>query len=239
MSMSGTLPKFSRYRVKRGDSLWKISERAYGRGDLWEGISEANHLRRGKPILAGQELIIPTARRPMHRELHGVPPCTPTTPQPLSTHTTAKAPPIPLQKVKGAEAATKTGPYQLARTVRYPPFKYELDGIVAEYHTPVVDYELSYTGEVTLQKEGQILEGLTFTKEGIEVEYKKEASGAFDALFTKSTMKAGNGKAEVSLALGSTLKSGGRVLATSEFSVVSPTEVKYSFKGQEIKGTFR
>ena len=236
--MSGVLPKVRRHRVTRGDSLWKIAEHAYGHGDLWEEISAANHLKRGKPILIGQELFIPMAHQSTHPSLHktlaGVPQTSP-------EHHPTIAPSLPLQHLGThvANAASRSGPFQGAKPVLFPAFKYELNGIVAEYFTPVADYKLSLTGEVTLQKEGVITGGLTFTKKGVETEYKKEADGVFNALFTKCGAKVEDGKAEVSLAIGSTLKSGSQVLATTETSLIPPNGIKYTFKGQEIKGIFK
>jgi|GEM_PF-6506344 len=238
MSGNGNLPKFRRYRVRRGDSLWKIAEHAYGHGNLWEGISDANHLKRGRPIFAGQELFIPIARHSTHPNLHRSLAGTQVTPPQRHAD---PGPPVPLQHLgtHNRDASTRTGPFQPSRPVLFPQFKYELNGIVAEYVTPKVDYKLSFTGEVTMQKEGVITGGLTFTKDGIEAEYKKEADGVFNTLFSKSIMKTENGKAEVSLAVGSTLKSGNQVLATTETSVVPPNGIKYTYKGQEIKGTFQ
>jgi hypothetical protein len=240
--MSGTLPKFYRYRVKRGDSLWRIAEHAYGRGGLWEGISDANHLKRGRPILAGQELVIPTGRRPTHRTFQASTASPAGTQAPPPQHRAAQVQPIPLHHPSDTTkyAATRSGPFAPARPVLFPQFKYSLNGMVVEQVTPLADYKLSFTGEVTLQKEGVITGGLTFTKEGIETEYKKEANGVFEGLFSKSSAKVENGKAEVSLATGATLKSSsGQVLATTETSLVPPNGIKYSYKGPEIKGTYK
>ncbi|WP_263382664.1 LysM peptidoglycan-binding domain-containing protein [Granulicella arctica] len=240
--MSQTLPKFSRYRVRRGDSLWKISVHAYGRGDLWQGISEANHLKRGRPILAGMDLVIPTARQSIHKTLHG----TVTAPQPSAPqhptaleHPAPTTPPIPAQHAPSntLPASTKSGPFQPARPVLFPQFKYEVNRVVADETIGNINYKLSFVGELTVQKEGVITGGLTFTKEGIEGEYKKEADGALTGLFSKPGWKiAGDGKsAEISMTIGSTFKSGDQVLASSETSVIPPSTIKYTNKGRECK----
>ncbi|MEM9030482.1 MAG: LysM peptidoglycan-binding domain-containing protein, partial [Pseudomonadota bacterium] len=54
-----------RYVVRRGDSLWAISRRFYGRGRRYRRIYVANRaiLRRPSRIYPGQRLIIPAVRR--------------------------------------------------------------------------------------------------------------------------------------------------------------------------------
>ena len=45
--------------VRRGDSLWRISELVYGDGSLYEEIMRANNIRTPEDIHEGMELIIP------------------------------------------------------------------------------------------------------------------------------------------------------------------------------------
>ncbi|ADW67336.1 LysM peptidoglycan-binding domain-containing protein [Granulicella tundricola] len=240
-----TFPRFKRYRVKRGDTLWKIANHAYGHGDLWPGISYANHLKRGKPIAIGLDLIIPPAGSARHRAASKpesqptasvtpvtktlTPPLPPPPPSPMPVHDHA---------TEKLNEATRSGPFEHARPVLFPAFKYELAGVIAQTETPVAELKLSLKGEVTLQKEGVITGGLTLTKEGMESEYKKEADGVFKDLFTKSTASVKDGKAEVALAVGSTIRSGDKVLATTEFALVPPNGFKYTYQGQKIKGTY-
>ncbi len=47
------------YLVKDGDTLWDISIRAYGRGDKWEDIVNANNIYDSDYIMVGQSLAIP------------------------------------------------------------------------------------------------------------------------------------------------------------------------------------
>jgi nucleoid-associated protein YgaU len=49
------------YTVAEGDSLWKIAQHAYGHGNLWKKIYEANKDRIQNPDLIhpGQTLVIP------------------------------------------------------------------------------------------------------------------------------------------------------------------------------------
>ena len=59
----GDIESGSSYTVVRGDTLWEISEAAYGSGYDWHKIEEANdikYLPNGNPLIVpGQVLIIP------------------------------------------------------------------------------------------------------------------------------------------------------------------------------------
>jgi nucleoid-associated protein YgaU len=54
-------PELKTYTVEPGDSLWKIAQRAYGHGNQWQKIYEANKDRIKNPdkIDPGQTLVIP------------------------------------------------------------------------------------------------------------------------------------------------------------------------------------
>jgi tetratricopeptide (TPR) repeat protein len=47
------------YRVKKGDSLWTIAKKIYGRGTAWELIAKANGIRNQSKLKVGQELVLP------------------------------------------------------------------------------------------------------------------------------------------------------------------------------------
>ncbi len=47
------------YIVKKGDSLWKISEKIYGNGDYYTEIMKANNIKDANSIYAGLKLKIP------------------------------------------------------------------------------------------------------------------------------------------------------------------------------------
>jgi len=53
--------KTSTYTVKKGDNLWKIAKRFYGKGTMWPKIYKANEKRIKDPnrIYPGQVLVIP------------------------------------------------------------------------------------------------------------------------------------------------------------------------------------
>lgn len=55
-------PKVSKYRVVKGDSLWKIAETQYGNPTVWPGISQANRLPNADLILVGMSLKLPSLR---------------------------------------------------------------------------------------------------------------------------------------------------------------------------------
>ncbi len=54
-------PELKTYTVEPGDSLWKIAQGAYGHGNQWQKIYEANKDRIKNPdkIDPGQTLVIP------------------------------------------------------------------------------------------------------------------------------------------------------------------------------------
>lgn len=47
------------YVVKRGDTLWGISKRFYGRGDFYHTIARDNNIKNPNLIYPGQALVIP------------------------------------------------------------------------------------------------------------------------------------------------------------------------------------
>ena len=47
------------YRVNRGDSLWIISRRIYGKGSSWTLLAKANDLSDPNKLSIGQELVLP------------------------------------------------------------------------------------------------------------------------------------------------------------------------------------
>ena len=52
-------PASRSHTVERGDSLWRIARRYYGRGELYPLIAKENHIRPGQHIYRGQVLRLP------------------------------------------------------------------------------------------------------------------------------------------------------------------------------------
>jgi LysM repeat protein len=235
-------PRFSKHTVQRGESLWKISVNAYGTGTYWEDILDANHLKKSSPLLVGQKLVMPFAgdHRKVSPAFHAMPPihneAAPTFHPAVPSHPTV---PMAAKGVERLYSATSSGPFASASPVRFPPFKYDLSKVVVETSTPYAEIKLSFTGEMTIQQEGFIMKGLTFTNKGIELEYKQQTDTAFNELFSKSGAKFDGKKFELSLGIGAAAKIDGQTLATSEVSMVPPATIKYSMKGRKVKGTYK
>lgn len=47
------------YIVQPGDTLWSVSEKAYGTGFRWTEIAEANNLTEGAALVTGQQIALP------------------------------------------------------------------------------------------------------------------------------------------------------------------------------------
>jgi len=246
----GKLPRFSSYVVERGDSLWKISRKAYGSGEHWAEIQAANALvlKKGTTLYRGQKLHIPAVGAYKHSVPRGVSGVTP-------PHLDASAPLVHMQPATippgtaamnghgelSLSAATKSGPFERAKPILFPAFKYDVDGMKMEADTPVAHYEAKFTGELTMQQEGVITGNVTFTKEGVELEYKKGVDTKFNEMFTKATPKIDFGKRSMTMELGvgGSAKMNGQVMYTTETTIVPPATLKFTYKPREIKGTYK
>lgn len=51
--------KGGKYTVKDGDGIWQIAEEAYGDGQMWTKIAEANQLQEPYNLQVGKTLVIP------------------------------------------------------------------------------------------------------------------------------------------------------------------------------------
>ena len=56
---SAASPSGSRYKIKKGDSLWSIAQAKYGNGAKWKTIAAANPKMDPNKIQAGQTIILP------------------------------------------------------------------------------------------------------------------------------------------------------------------------------------
>jgi hypothetical protein len=235
-----------KYRVRRGDSLWKIARHTYGHGTAWRDIQEANRLRPGNPILVGQLLVLPPERHRYghHHPAHGADSHTHSAaagPPPLHAppHPAASPAPHVTSPVAPPSGNGDASAYLLARPVLFPEFKSKLEHTVFEYPMPPGRITCQFTGELTVKKEGVITGGLTFTPQGIEVEYKREANGVLHDFFQKCTGTIEDGKAKISIAVGAVLRRGDEVMATTEVEPDPPSGVKYTYQGHEMEVLYR
>lgn len=56
---SSSPDRTKRHLVKEGDSLWQISDEAYGEPGYWRFIADANHIENPRFLETGKEIIIP------------------------------------------------------------------------------------------------------------------------------------------------------------------------------------
>lgn len=68
-----------KYKVVEGDSLWKISEKAYGSGYNWIDIAKENKLSEADSIEAGQEISLPKVESKLATITDTLPTVEPTT----------------------------------------------------------------------------------------------------------------------------------------------------------------
>jgi nucleoid-associated protein YgaU len=59
------VPEISTAKISRGDNLWRISQRTYGRGERYTVIYDANQSQIRDPdlIYPGQIFVLPAAKR--------------------------------------------------------------------------------------------------------------------------------------------------------------------------------
>lgn len=207
-------PKQSRYKVRRGDTLWDIARTMYGDPQVWPEISEANKLKDPDLILVGQELVLPDLSHPARGARRGGK-AAPATPR-------ASRPPAPHR------------PRRRARPVLLP-FKYDLEGLPSQVViVPPWKYETKITGDVTLQSE-RALETVTLTKDAVVTSYKQKADGKLYSLASEAKVKfdPATGSVAVSCELTSASKlDNGQWPATSV--EVLPNGVKYSVKPRPV-----
>jgi LysM repeat protein len=109
--------------VQPGESLWVIAKAHYGNGDLYSKIAEANKLRKGEHIRAGQVLVIPpiagTKPQPViqSRVEETVPPST-SAPIVEEAETPAEGPAEQPSKETGNEEAA--GTFEIPPTLSVP-----------------------------------------------------------------------------------------------------------------------
>jgi LysM domain len=182
----------TKYRVKRGDTLWHIAQQHYGKGGMWPVISKANQLPKSHRILAGMTLLIPDIPGSKPTGAAPVLPAISTIPKTYRPGTTAFGPPPP-PSPPARSTQTYTDPHSAddsvamkpAVQVRYPAVKYTLEKDLHEItlYMPPFKATAKLTGSLSVQKQGTIPEiEFTFNVRTLEpptsIEYKS-ATAAF------------------------------------------------------------
>jgi hypothetical protein len=252
-------PSDKRYKVVAGDCLWTIAAREYGDPLVWHEISSANHLPKSHLLLVGMWLDLPTIHRPsLHTKSHRPPTSAverheavakslqPWTPPSLPTTAPKGGARVPQPTGKSATHLHATRGSQLNRgghrpaiPVLYPAVKYTLDDspplIVT---TPIADFKLRFTGEVSLGKTGTMSEvelGHSGTlSEKLQTEYKSkltDLAGQIKIGFNPHTREV-----EVSCGFSVAAKINGQVFATSQYDFIPPNRLKYSYTPKPIEG---
>jgi hypothetical protein len=228
-------PRTNGYRVRRGDTLWSIAQHQYGDPTLWPEIAKANRLPGGNRILVGMTLTIPT----VHRAGGHLPV---TAPPPLHEISNPKIYPSQLPTAQPVALSTP-----VAVPVLFPAVKYELEDLPAiEESTPVADFKLQLTGEITVQKEG-VLSELAFSSEPTltatqKIEYDSEVAKAGGEVKVRwNPLKPE--EAEMSCGFTLTTKINGEEFVTHEYHVIPyppPLMPKfvYTLKPKPIEGKF-
>ena len=139
-------PRTGRYKVGKGDCLWKIAKAQYGDASLWREISKSNGLRNPGLILIGQTLTLPVVN---------------------TTTKAVSASPLP---VPPSDASS------IARPVAYPAFSCELEKLPAiSFPSGAFLLTLELKGNVALQKRG-IIEDFEVSKSGISKTFETETA---------------------------------------------------------------
>lgn len=227
-------PRAPSYKVKSGDSLWSISTYVYGDPKYWPEIAKANRLAKPDLILIGQLLKIPDLnsqdKPPSHIATTG-------------NYTQAKFDPL---------LSPNVYPKRLARSLRYPAYKYDLKELFPPFTTaiPPFKYKISLKGEITLQSHNTIPD-VTLTKNGIETKYteltdtemvlkcKSETNQELNKFFSEPKLKFDPRKKtiELSYAFGVATKLPGGAFATSKVTLLL-NGFKYTFELTHLKGDF-
>ena len=225
-------PRTSTYRVRKGDSLWTISEYEYGEGKYWPEIATANRIPKPSLLLAGQILKMP--------EIGGSSPT-------IHHHRSHRVPVSPnaglLRPIDNGKA--------LARPLRYPAFKYDLEKLPPfVQEVPPVEYKLKLKGELTLQSKSTIPD-VVLVRGGVETKYvelkrtemvlkcKTETDTKLNQFFSTPKIKYNpkSRSVEVGYEFGVATKLQGGAFVSSKFTLL-PNGFKYTYEVTDIKGEF-
>lgn len=177
----------------------------------WRAIAKLNEIRNPDYIVCGQELVLPLQ------------PCLESTGIGQRVSQTFKQPAAVAQQTRPRTTELLPARFtQPAIPVLSPAFRYDFDAITPiKGVAPGFTYKLSLKGEVTLQ-DTSLIQLLTFTKEGIEAEYKRKLDTAFSMLSANAQIKVDAVTESVEFSIGFTrvAKYEGRELTSTEVMVI-------------------
>ena len=208
-SMSGT--GGVEYRVKKGDSLWSIAHRCYGRGQVWPAIFAFNQqssvrsrvttrLRHPDELQVGQTIYLPTRlyvqhlkRQPGQRHTPGrIGPTRPAGTQGQAGHPPARGSRAPWQApaARGQDPAPTTSPtpghngdsgQTLVNTFGVKIDTSQHRKFKAGFDAGIFSVEVEFKGTLVLRHDATVPVA-TFSKDNFEYSYKNEMLNAAGAL---------------------------------------------------------
>ena len=231
-----------KYKVRRGDSLWRIAEQECGTWHAVEQIRRLNRLRPNRPLLIGEFLVLPGREQAVDRHSQAV--SSNGGSGRLGTAPTA-APAQSSQRAVAPHQGSSSDRSALlpARPVLFPKLQYKCDHVVLEVPIPQGKLECKFTGQFTMNRQGIITGGLTFTPQGMQVEYEKpaEEEGALFFSHCEASLDFSTKPitAKVALAAGTHLRFGNMVLATVRTELDPLEGLKYVYEPAPISFVHR
>jgi hypothetical protein len=122
--------------------------------------------------------------------------------------------------------------------VAFPAYKYELDKLPKiEIYSPQFKMSLQLKGDLTVQKKGSLID-VELTKDNATAKFKAETENALTKIAANARVKYVPGQpVELKCDLAVAAKIHGEVFATSRYSVVPPSTLRYVYEPRPIEGT--
>lgn len=189
----------TKYRVRKGDTLWHIANAHYGKGSMWPLISRANNLPKSNRILAGMTLLMPDVpgAKPTGAPVNAPPVSQiPKTYRPGSITAFGPpepyGPPVPPTRTPtygDAPSSSDSSAMTPAVPVRYPVAKYTLERDLHEITLAMPPFKATakLTGSLSVQRQGTMPEiEFTFNTRTLEPPTSIEYNDAMKAFLTPS-----------------------------------------------------